>query len=45
MIRVGIIGYGYWGPNLVRNFNAAEGSQVHTVCDMNQQSLKKLRKS
>jgi len=45
MIRVGIIGYGYWGPNLVRNFNAAEGSQVHTVCDMNQQSLKKVRKS
>jgi predicted dehydrogenase len=45
MIRVGIIGYGYWGPNLVRNFNTAEGSQVHTVCDMNQQSLKKVRKS
>ena len=20
MIRVGVIGYGYWGPNLVRNF-------------------------
>ncbi len=44
MIRVGIIGYGYWGPNLVRNFSAAEGSEVHMVCDMNQQSLKKLRK-
>jgi predicted dehydrogenase len=45
MIRVGIIGYGYWGPNLVRNFNAAEGCQVHMVCDMSQQSLKKVRKS
>jgi hypothetical protein len=23
MIRVGVIGYGYWGPNLVRNFAEA----------------------
>ena len=45
MIRVGLIGYGYWGPNLVRNFNASEGSQVDMVCDMSQQSLKKVRKS
>jgi predicted dehydrogenase len=45
MIRVGIIGYGYWGPNLVRNFNAAEGCEVHMICDINQQSLKKARKS
>jgi predicted dehydrogenase len=44
MIRVGIIGYGYWGPNLVRNFSTAEGSQVEMVCDMNQQALKKVRK-
>ncbi len=43
MIRVGIIGYGYWGPNLVRNFNAADGSQVDIVCDVNQQCLKKVR--
>jgi predicted dehydrogenase len=45
MIRVGIIGYGYWGPNLVRNFSSAEGSQVDVVCDMNQQALKKVRKT
>jgi len=45
MIRAGIIGYGYWGPNLFRNFNAAEGSQVHMVCDINQHSLKTLRKT
>ena len=45
MIRVGLIGDGYWGPNLVRNFNASEGSQVDMVCDMSQQSLKKVRKS
>ena len=45
MIRVGIIGYGYWGPNLLRNFSTAEGSQVEMVCDMNQQALKKVRKA
>ena len=28
MIRVGVIGYGYWGPNLVRNFMEAQGSTV-----------------
>jgi predicted dehydrogenase len=33
MIGVGIIGYGYWGPNLVRNFTQAEGAQVVSVCD------------
>ncbi|MGZ6230070.1 MAG: Gfo/Idh/MocA family protein [Syntrophales bacterium] len=45
MIRAGIIGYGYWGPNLVRNFSAGEGSQVDMVCDMNQQALKRVRKA
>jgi predicted dehydrogenase len=45
MIRMGIIGYGYWGPNLVRNFNSAEDAQVNMVCDMNQQALKKVRKA
>ena len=27
-IRVGIIGYGYWGPNVVRNLVATEGAEV-----------------
>jgi predicted dehydrogenase len=35
MVRVGVIGYGYWGPNVVRNFNAIDGSQVVAVCDRN----------
>ena len=33
MIRVGVIGYGYWGPNLVRNFMEAPGSTVVVVSD------------
>jgi predicted dehydrogenase len=33
MIGVGIIGYGYWGPNLVRNFGMTDGARVVGVCD------------
>jgi predicted dehydrogenase len=33
MLRYGIIGYGYWGPNLARVFNQAEGSTLVAVAD------------
>jgi predicted dehydrogenase len=33
MIRVGVIGYGYWGPNLVRNFADQVDATVVVVCD------------
>ncbi|NNJ11094.1 Gfo/Idh/MocA family oxidoreductase [Chloroflexales bacterium ZM16-3] len=33
MVGIGVIGYGYWGPNLVRNFSLARGAQVIAVCD------------
>ena len=36
MIRMGVIGYGYWGPNIVRNFNSLEGSKVVAVCDLSE---------
>jgi Predicted dehydrogenases and related proteins len=45
MLRIGVIGYGYWGPNIVRNFSTANGSEVTMVCDMNQQTLKKVKKA
>lgn len=38
-IRVGIIGYGYWGPNLVRNFSDNPGSTVAAVCDLDETRL------
>jgi len=44
MIRVGVIGYGYWGPNLVRNFMAAPGSAVTRVCDLRDERLAPLQK-
>ena len=44
MIQVGVIGYGYWGPNLVRNFMAAPDSSVVSVADLREERLQPLRK-
>ena len=45
MIRMGVIGYGYWGPNLVRNFNSLDGSRVVAISDVKEASLRKVRKA
>lgn len=39
MIKVGVIGYGYWGPNVARNFNACPGARLAAVCDVNRKRL------
>jgi predicted dehydrogenase len=39
MIRVGVIGFGYWGPNLVRNFADQSSTRVTAVCDRRQERL------
>src|SRR5579859_1737885 len=39
MIGVGIIGYGYWGPNLVRNFSEVPGARVGGVSDLRPERL------
>ncbi|MEW5984267.1 MAG: Gfo/Idh/MocA family oxidoreductase [Acidobacteriota bacterium] len=39
MIGIGVIGYGYWGPNLVRNFAETEGARVVGVCDRRPERL------
>ncbi|MFP6768431.1 MAG: Gfo/Idh/MocA family oxidoreductase, partial [Planctomycetaceae bacterium] len=38
-IRVAVIGYGYWGPNLVRNFSGLDGCAVTAVCDLDAEVL------
>ena len=43
LLRVGVIGYGYWGPNIVRNFHAQDQARVVAVCDKSQKSLGKVR--
>ena len=45
MIRVGVIGYGYWGPNVVRNFHGQERSRVVAVCDKSEKSMQRIRQA
>jgi predicted dehydrogenase len=44
VIRVGVIGYGYWGPNVVRNFHGLENCHVAAVCDKNPDALRRARR-
>ena len=44
MINVGVIGYGYWGPNLVRNFVANQDTNVMIVADRNRARLQAVGK-
>lgn len=39
MIGIGVVGYGYWGPNLVRNFSEAMETQVIGVTDLRPERL------
>ena len=39
MIKIGVVGYGYWGPNLVRNFSSTENAQVTYICDKSKERL------
>lgn len=39
VLRVGVIGYGYWGPNVVRNFQGQKHSKVDVVCDRRADAL------
>ena len=45
VLRVGVIGYGYWGPNIVRNFQGHEKADVVAVCDKNPKSLARVRRA
>jgi len=45
MIRVGVIGYGYWGPNIVRNLHGLESTRVEMVCDKSPNALARVRKA
>src|ERR1700722_18297371 len=45
MIRVGVLGYGYWGPNVVRNCYAVEHTRVEMLCDMNPSAIARARKT
>ena len=42
-VNIGVIGYGYWGPNLVRNFSELSGANVRTVSDFSPELLAKAK--
>jgi len=39
MITIGVIGCGYWGPNLIRNFAENERAQLRWICDTDERRL------
>lgn len=43
MVRIGVIGCGYWGPNLIRNFSHLKGSQVLICSDLSEDRLTHMR--
>lgn len=45
MLRIGVIGYGYWGPNIVRNFSNQPEALVVAVCDLDLKALGKVKES
>jgi len=39
MLKIGVIGYGYWGPNVARNFYATAGAKLVAVSDVSEKRL------
>jgi len=44
-VRVGVIGYGYWGPNIVRNLHGQKNVQAVMVCDKSPAALARAQKA
>jgi predicted dehydrogenase len=42
-VRVGVVGLGYWGPNLVRNFDRLPDAELAYCCDLDEGHLAKAR--
>ena len=45
MIRVGVIGYGYWGPNVVRNLQGQDSATVVAICDRSPAAQKRAQRA
>jgi predicted dehydrogenase len=44
-LRVGVVGFGYWGPNLVRNFAKAHNAELVAICDGSSTNVEKAKKA
>jgi len=45
VVKFGVIGYGYWGPNVVRNLNQLEEADVLAVCDKSPAARRRIQKA
>ncbi len=45
MIRVGVVGYGYWGPRIARNFQGLNGCELSAICDKSSDALRRAKQS
>src|SRR6476660_3394145 len=45
VVQVGVIGYGYWGPNIVRNLQGLDNCELVAVCDKNPAALRRASKT
>jgi predicted dehydrogenase len=45
LVRVAVVGYGYWGPNIVRNLHSLDSAQVVMVCDPNPKALARVSRA
>ncbi len=43
-MKVALIGYGYWGPNIARNLNRTKKAELYAICDMDENKLDKAKK-
>ena len=44
-INVAVIGCGYWGPNLIRNFHQIEPANLYSICDLDEKKLNSIKKA
>ncbi len=42
MIKIGLVGVGYWGPNIVRSFELTRKATVSWLCDLNPDNLSRI---
>lgn len=45
MVKFGVVGYGYWGPNVVRNLDSLDGARVLAISDKSPGARKRAQKA
>ena len=44
-VRVGVIGYGYWGPNIARNIHGLDNCELAAICDRSPAALQRAQRA